>query len=91
MNLINNGYRFYQLKHVILNIFVFIIFHDFQKINKLTDESDEISMSLLEPEQKLQVVKQIQGDMPLLDRYNQEVKQFTKEVSIFMSILDIQN
>lgn len=37
-------------------------------------------MSLIEPENKLQTVKQMQGDMPLLDKYNQEVKTFTKEV-----------
>ncbi|XP_026734209.1 DNA repair protein RAD50 [Trichoplusia ni] len=49
------------------------------KINKLTEEIDGLSMSLLEPEQKLLTVKQIQGDMPLLDRYNQEVRTLTKE------------
>ncbi|CAH0691791.1 unnamed protein product [Spodoptera exigua] len=48
-------------------------------INKLTEEVDGISMSLLEPEQKLQTIKQIQGEMPLLDRFNQEVKTLTKE------------
>ncbi|KAJ8731456.1 hypothetical protein PYW07_004620 [Mythimna separata] len=49
------------------------------KINKVTEEVEGLSMSLVEPEQKLQTIKQIQGDMPLLDRCNQEVKTFTKE------------
>ncbi|KAF9823097.1 hypothetical protein SFRURICE_018250 [Spodoptera frugiperda] len=48
-------------------------------INKVTEEVDGISMSLVEPEQKLQTIKQIQGEMPLLDRCNQEVKTLTKE------------
>lgn len=43
-------------------------------------------MSLVEPEQKLQTIKQIQGEMPLLDRCNQEVKTLTKEVRLHESI-----
>lgn len=38
-------------------------------------------MSLIEPEQKMTTAKQIHGDMPMLDRYIQEIKTVTKKVS----------
>ncbi|PZC79526.1 hypothetical protein B5X24_HaOG216191 [Helicoverpa armigera] len=49
------------------------------KINKLTEEVDGLSMSLLEPEQKLQTIKQIQGDMPMLDRGNQKIEKLAQK------------
>ncbi|XP_050682085.1 DNA repair protein RAD50 [Leptidea sinapis] len=49
------------------------------KIASLTESSEELSMSILEPERKLQTVRQIQGDMPLLDRFTNEFKTCTKD------------
>ncbi|CAB3221833.1 unnamed protein product [Arctia plantaginis] len=49
------------------------------KITTLTNAIDELSKSLIEPEKKLQTVKLIQGDMPLLDRCIQEIASYTKD------------
>ncbi|XP_045773017.1 DNA repair protein RAD50 [Maniola jurtina] len=51
-----------------------------KEIATLTETMEEMSMSLLEPEQKLASTRQIQGDMPLLDRFTNEVKTTTKDL-----------
>ncbi|KAM3965158.1 DNA repair protein rad50 [Aphomia sociella] len=48
-----------------------------QKITSLSESVEELSMTLIEPEQKLQTAKQLQGEMPLLDRYNQDIKSIS--------------
>ncbi|KPI94471.1 DNA repair protein RAD50 [Papilio xuthus] len=50
------------------------------QIATLTEESEELSMTIMEPEQKLQNARQIQSDMPLLDRYTNEVTTATKDL-----------
>ncbi|XP_053609977.1 DNA repair protein RAD50 [Plodia interpunctella] len=49
------------------------------KISILSNSVDELSMTVIEPEQKLQTAKQIQGDMPMLDRYTKEIKTDTEK------------
>lgn len=53
----------------------------FQQIATLAEASEEFSMSMMEPEKKLQSARQIQSDMPLLDRYTSEVQTVSKDVS----------
>ncbi|XP_059049684.1 DNA repair protein RAD50 [Achroia grisella] len=48
-----------------------------QKISVLSESSEEITKSLIEPEQKMQTAKILQGEMPLLDRYNQDIKSIS--------------
>ncbi|XP_047503353.1 DNA repair protein RAD50 [Pieris napi] len=55
------------------------------QISKLTETSEELSMCLLEPEQKLQSARGIQGDMPLLDRFTNEVNTTTKDLEAIKS------
>lgn len=57
----------------------------FQQISILTEAGDELSMSLMEPEQKLQTAKQIAGHMPLMDQMIQEINNITKNVIILVS------
>lgn len=49
------------------------------QIKTLNETVEEITMSLIEPEQKMTTAKQIHGDMPMLDRYIQEIKTVTKK------------
>ncbi|CAH0398401.1 unnamed protein product [Chilo suppressalis] len=51
-----------------------------KQITTLSEEHEELAMSLIEPEQKLQTAKQIQGDMPLLDRTAQEISTISKKL-----------
>ncbi|CAH2048564.1 unnamed protein product, partial [Iphiclides podalirius] len=51
-----------------------------KQIATLTEASEELSMSMMEPEQKLQIARQIQSDMPLLDRYTNEVQTASKDL-----------
>ncbi|XP_072949132.1 DNA repair protein RAD50-like [Epargyreus clarus] len=50
-----------------------------KQIATITESTEELSLSLAEPEQKLASARQIKGDMPLLDRYTNEIKTTTKE------------
>ncbi|XP_041979213.1 DNA repair protein RAD50 [Aricia agestis] len=50
-----------------------------KEIATLTESSEEMSMLLTEPEQKLQTARQLQGEMPLMDKYTNEVKTTTKD------------
>lgn len=43
---------------------------------------EELSMTIMEPEQKLQTARALQGDMPLIDRFTNEIKATTKNVSV---------
>ncbi|KPJ15214.1 DNA repair protein RAD50 [Papilio machaon] len=56
------------------------------QIAKLTEESEELSMTIMEPEQKLQNARQILSDMPLLDRYTNEVTTATKDVQELVNL-----
>lgn len=47
---------------------------------------EELKKSMAEPDRKQQTAKQIQGDMPLLDRIVAEIKSTTREVSSIYSI-----
>ncbi|XP_068633110.1 DNA repair protein RAD50-like [Battus philenor] len=51
-----------------------------KQIATLTETSEELSMIMVEPEHKLQNARQIQSDMPLLDRYTNEVIATTKDL-----------
>ncbi|CAK1580166.1 unnamed protein product [Parnassius mnemosyne] len=51
-----------------------------KQIATLIESSEELSMSVMEPEQKLQNARQIQSDMPLLDRFTNEVSAATKDL-----------
>ncbi|CAG9786668.1 unnamed protein product [Diatraea saccharalis] len=51
-----------------------------KQITTLSEECEELSMTLLEPDQKLQTAKQIQSDMPLLDRTVQEIGTISKSL-----------
>ncbi|XP_063825503.1 DNA repair protein RAD50 [Ostrinia nubilalis] len=51
-----------------------------QQIATLTQETEELSMALIEPETKMQTAKQIHSDMPLLDRTTQEIATITKNL-----------
>ncbi|KAI8434975.1 hypothetical protein MSG28_003429 [Choristoneura fumiferana] len=48
-------------------------------------QGDELSMSLMEPEQKLQTAKQIAGHMPLMDQMIQEINNITKNLEAIKS------
>lgn len=54
----------------------------FKQVTTLTETVEELSLANVEPEKKLQTARQIHGDMPLIDRYTNEVKKHTKDVSI---------
>ncbi|KAI8436710.1 hypothetical protein MSG28_010194 [Choristoneura fumiferana] len=56
-----------------------------KQISTLTEAGDELSMSLMEPEQKLQTAKQIAGHMPLMDQMIQEINNITKNLEAIKS------
>ncbi|CAH0715635.1 unnamed protein product, partial [Brenthis ino] len=51
-----------------------------KEISSLTETMEELSMTVIEPEQKLQTARSLQGDMPLIDRFTNEVKTTTKNL-----------
>lgn len=56
--------------------------HCFQKLKTLQAGVGEFTAALKAPEQKMLTAKQIQGDMPLLDRVKTEIAIAAKNVSI---------
>lgn len=44
-------------------------------------------MTVMEPEQKLQNARSLQGDMPLIDRFTNEIKATTKNVSLRLNVI----
>ncbi|KOB70029.1 putative RAD50-like protein [Operophtera brumata] len=51
-----------------------------EKIKACTEAIEELQMSLIEPEQKMQTAKQIHGEMPLLDRNLADTKTILKNL-----------
>ncbi|XP_063624713.1 DNA repair protein RAD50-like [Cydia splendana] len=58
------------------------------RIKALQTTVEELTAVLKEPEQKLQNLKQISGDMPLLDRYKTEIAISTKKLDDIRSQCD---
>ncbi|KAJ0176692.1 hypothetical protein K1T71_007871 [Dendrolimus kikuchii] len=50
------------------------------KLASLNESVEEVSMALIEPEQKMTTAKQIHGEMLLLDRYTHEMKSISKKL-----------
>ncbi|XP_049873545.1 DNA repair protein RAD50 [Pectinophora gossypiella] len=50
-----------------------------KKISDLQEAMEQVKQSMKEPEQKQQTAKQIQGEMPLLDKFVQEIKTATRD------------
>lgn len=59
-----------------------------ERIKTLQKTIEELTSVLKEPEQKLQNLKQISGDMPLLDRYKTEIAISTKKLEDIRSQCD---
>lgn len=55
-----------------------------QVIASLTELVDDLTMLSKEPEQKMSTLRQIQGDMPLLDKFTNEIRSSKKDVSYFL-------
>ncbi|XP_061383704.1 DNA repair protein RAD50 [Danaus plexippus] len=49
-------------------------------IASLTESVDDLTMLSKEPEQKMSTLRQIQGDMPLLDKFTNEIRSSKKDL-----------
>lgn len=56
-----------------------------KQLEEATESLDELNMSLVEPERRLQAAKHLAGDMPLLDRYTHEILATTKNLEVINS------
>ncbi|XP_038209625.1 DNA repair protein RAD50 [Zerene cesonia] len=50
------------------------------ELSSATEETDELSMTMIEPEKRLQTARSLAGDMPLLDRFTNDLKTANKDL-----------